>query len=78
MKLSPYYFNFLLSVTAFFPTWLGVELFKSQILITALSIYILIIITLVMGIFTFPILFYAGLFFYILHICLRKKPTISY
>ena len=27
---------------------------------------ILIIITLVMGIFTFPILFYAGLFFYIL------------
>jgi len=45
MKLSPYYFNFLLSVTAFFPTWLGAELFKSQILITALSIYILIIIT---------------------------------
>lgn len=45
MRLSSYYFNFLLSVTAFFPIWLGAELFKSQILITALSIYILIIIT---------------------------------
>jgi len=29
-------------------------------------INILIIVTLVMGIFTFPILFYAGLFFYVL------------
>ena len=43
MKLSFYYFNFILSVTAFFPIWLGPELFKEEILIIASLIYILII-----------------------------------
>ena len=46
MKLSPHYFNFFLLTTAFFPIWIGAELFNSQIFVIILIIYFLIIFTL--------------------------------
>lgn len=41
MKRSLNNFNFLLSIVAFFPIWIGDDLFKGQILIILLPIYIL-------------------------------------
>ncbi len=43
MKLSSNNYNLLLTTVAFFPIWLGIDLFKGQILIITLPIYILIV-----------------------------------
>ncbi len=43
MRLTSNKFNFLLPIVAFFPIWLGADLFIGQILIITLPIYILII-----------------------------------
>ena len=43
MKLSSNNYNLLLTTVAFFPIWLGIDLFKGQILMITLPIYILIV-----------------------------------
>ena len=44
MKLFSNNYNLLLTTVAFFPIWLGIDLFKGQILMITLPIYILIVI----------------------------------
>ena len=43
MKLSSNNYNLLLTTVAFFPIWLGIDLFKGQILMITFPIYILIV-----------------------------------